>query len=748
MKMCRTMFAMLSIAAGAALAPLDAGASPDWWSWDDGYARSFKAEDIDLEYHGDWYYVPILLVPNGGDGGALLTRGDSDWWYEIPRCPFVRDGFEFTGWKMFDACLYSTAWSGTATSCVLPSGETYSWEYDGYAGERLPGEWIEDVCGRMVFVAQWREVQSAPKYRLSVSVDPEYKGGSVSGSGDYAPGAVATLKATPKKGYFFSEWEVAGTTDAAADKYEVIKWETGARQKPTLKIKMPAGATKIIARFVKGSKDYIVFDGQPYPWYPVANGDEKWICIQAETLIKSVTASGVPKGVSFRKYDYGNYILKTTKISQLAPGKTYKVKVTVKTASGKSKSIAIPIHGPNRKTAVDKGVLELDTYYNGYDGGYRLRAGTKFSWEDLGIYAADGWKITKVAGLPAGLKWNVAKQKMTGVPSKKGTYTVTFTVTKGKTSYTASATFKVSALPSAATGTFTGFATWTYDWREDDGLSDSSSGPIYDGFENARLDSSSKNAKITVSPTGKISAKVGSVSFSGTGLTYVSDGVYRASLKRSQKITSGASKGCTQSWQCDFEIDATAAWDSIQLRGVFWPLGNNCAPSMGGPGFLTAQRYPFGKNSKKKYVNAAAGKIAARLSSYGTMKTACLYVGTGVYDLAGPACIAYSSGYRFPLAFKVDAAGKVTVAGKVGSLAVSGATILKVAPSTWAGSSTPDGENAYQADFCLTAAKKAVRIHIEFSPDNGVCRHGWVTVGNHSWEEYYGDDDYDDNDDW
>lgn len=402
-------------------------------------------------------------------------------------------------------------------------------------------------------------------------------------------------------------------------------------------------------------------------------------------------------------------------------------------------------------------MLELDTSFDGYS----LRAGTKFSWSDLGIYAAEGWKITKVTGLPPGLKWNADKQKMTGVPAKKGTYTVMFTVTRGKTSYTASATFKVLALPAAAAGTFTGFATSTYDFLPAWGApADGTPEPYYANKTNAQLDSVSKSATITVSSTGKISAKVGGVSFAGTGLTFVSNGIYRASLKRSQKITTGSFKGCTQSWQCEFEIDAAAAWDTMQLRGVYWPLGHNCAASMGGPMFLVAQRNPFGKNSKKKYVNASAGKIATKLSKYGTMKTACFSVGTGVYDLFGPAC-GVSDGRKFPLSFKVDTAGKVTVAGKVGSLAVSGSTTLKIARSVWSMSPWSPYEyvgidevtgdalhedtdrKSYQADFCLTAAKKAVRAHVEFSPTNAGCRHGWVTVGDHSWDEYYDNNDED-----
>lgn len=519
---------------------------------------------------------------------------------------------------------------------------------------------------------------------------------------------------------------------------------------------MPNGFTRIAAHFIKANKDWITSD--PYfteDWYVEGTGDWFEYQFASGTMLKSVTTKGLPKGVSFKKWRYASYYFEATKPSLLVPGKTYMVTITGKNASGKTRSTKVRIHGPNRMTAVDKGVLELDTSFDGYNGGYRLRAGTKFSWADLGIYAAEGWKITKMTGLP-GVTWDAAKQRTKGVPSKKGTYTVTFTVTKGKTSYTATATFKVSALPAAATGTFNGFATSTYDFLPAWGVpADDTPLPDYANKTNAQLDSVSKNVKITVSSAGKISAKVGGVTFSGTGLTFVSNGVYRASLKKSQKITTGRYKGCTQSWLCEFEIDAAAGWDTMQLKGEYWSRGHECAPSVGSPMFLVAQRNPFGKNAQKKYVNAAAGKIATRLSKYGTMKTECVNEGSGVYELAGTGCGDYPKGYRFPLSFKVDAAGKVTVAGKVGSLAVSGSTMLKVAPTTWEGSPWQPyeyvgddeetgesiyeytGATAYQADFCLTVSKRAVRIHIEFSPDNGSCRHGWVTVGDHTWDEYY-----------
>jgi len=69
---------------------------------------------------------------------------------------------------------------------------------------------------------------------------------------------------------------------------------------------------------------------------------------------------------------------------------------------------------------------------------------------------ASGWTV-KAAGLPAGLKYDAKTGVVSGVPTAKaGSYTVTFTVTKGKEKETATITLNVAALPIWAVGTFDG----------------------------------------------------------------------------------------------------------------------------------------------------------------------------------------------------------------------------------------------------------------------------------------------------
>ena len=59
-----------------------------------------------------------------------------------------------------------------------------------------------------------------------------------------------------------------------------------------------------------------------------------------------------------------------------------------------------------------------------------------------------------VSGLPAGLKYDAASGRITGVATKPGVYTVTLTVTDGKAKYVSTITIVVEALPDWVVGTF------------------------------------------------------------------------------------------------------------------------------------------------------------------------------------------------------------------------------------------------------------------------------------------------------
>ena len=98
---------------------------------------------------------------------------------------------------------------------------------------------------------------------------------------------------------------------------------------------------------------------------------------------------------------------------------------------------------------------------------------------------ADGWAVT-ASGLPAGLKYDAWSGRISGVPTKVGTFTVAFTATKqGEEMQTAAITLRVNALPEWATGTFAGNVAWNEGRDEEFGA-----------------------ASMTVAANGKISGKI------------------------------------------------------------------------------------------------------------------------------------------------------------------------------------------------------------------------------------------------
>ena len=118
--------------------------------------------------------------------------------------------------------------------------------------------------------------------------------------------------------------------------------------------------------------------------------------------------------------------------------------------------------------------------------------------------AEEGYTL-KVSGLPSGMKYDAKTGRVTGVPTKSGTYTVTVTGTKkGEPTETATIMVTVDGMPEAVAGTYVGQ------------ISDGSSGNMAGSFT------------LTATAAGKLTAKVvttqGTVSFSAPSWTRV-DGV-------------------------------------------------------------------------------------------------------------------------------------------------------------------------------------------------------------------------------
>ena len=118
------------------------------------------------------------------------------------------------------------------------------------------------------------------------------------------------------------------------------------------------------------------------------------------------------------------------------------------------------------------------------------------------LAAPDGWKLSAVKGLPAGLSYK--NGKITGVSTTPGYKTITLTFTKGKTSYTRTAVIYVEPLPLWVQGTFKG-------------------GVMQETTTKGKTKSQNGLFTATVSAGGKVSGSCTvngtKISFSGTGLS-------------------------------------------------------------------------------------------------------------------------------------------------------------------------------------------------------------------------------------
>ena len=339
----------------------------------------------------------------------------------------------------------------------------------------------------------------------------------VTGSGSYAWGTKATISATAKSGYSFWMW----TAEDAASEAAFPNYATAYRKSVTAKVKVPkTSGLKYTAYFVKKSSDLVSL-GVPSDRMLYAEdgaGTEKSISVISWSYPK-VTTSKLPAGVKFSRESGSDdcYKIWIENPDKVPAGKNV-VKVTAKNRSGKTKTVSFVVWGKNKRQAVDSNALYVT------DGGMSAKApcmmyvGVKHTLDSLGIAAGfGGWKITKLTGLPSGVTWDAKKQALKGYTTKTGMYSLAFTVAKGATKQSATVTLKVNALPARLVGgAFYGYA----------------APEEFHGFFNA------KSQKVTVSVTkdGKVSAKMGSLSFSGKGLTYdKANNKFAASLKSSYK---------------------------------------------------------------------------------------------------------------------------------------------------------------------------------------------------------------------
>lgn len=247
----------------------------------------------------------------------------------------------------------------------------------------------------------------------------------------------------------------------------------------------------------------------------------------------TVTVKGLPPGL---KYSGGAIVGKASKTG------TYTVKFTAKNAAGtRTKTIRIVVRNPGF-------VVGVNVRGNGATGEMAVSSGetvpmymgvvqkiTVSSTPGKAGVAKSGASSVTVTGLPPGLKYS--KGVISGVPTKTGTYTVKL-VFRNALGWSKSFTMKISVrnLPNFARKTFNG---WTFD-----------------------EDYCKRKVTFSVTTTGGMSAKVGSLTFSRTGWTVDARGMYVANMRTVRK--SGKK---TYTDVLTLTLDPDAEWTEDQLTG-------------------------------------------------------------------------------------------------------------------------------------------------------------------------------------
>ncbi len=552
---------------------------------------------------------------------------------ELPE-PEEREGYTFKGW-------YTAKTKGTKISAAMK------------------------VTKAMTVYAQWSPKKYWVYYQDKINGTVNTGSGTkMSGMGKHAVGSKVTIKVEPiNKNYVFSNWDW-GMPDEIVPK----KWRASpaGSEYTTFTFTMPPEDVMIVGYGMKKSADraprFTIDCGST--WY-VEDQEEVLISIDSGSFPKLNTNKSIPAGMKLvrvqelRDYDCQcQYILKVSNRTKLPKGTIKTVKLTATNRSGMMTTKSFKIVMPNKTQAVDKGVLELNTSPM---EPYELKAGMKFSWNDLGIAVAEGWKITAITGIP-GLEWDANKQKMTGIPSKGGTYAASFTVVKGTTKYAATATFKVEALPKTVVGSFYGYCTppKLYDYSNDDDFLE---------YENPyAFGKQARKVTVTVSESGKITAKIGSVTLSGTGFSPDEHhGDYRIVLNSEKKY-----KTYSYVNRLVAVINPDANFTEDALIGTF---GYGKVTPM--TGALNSEDVFARKNAAA--TDAEAKAIAARYAKLGKQSLIVIKASSDsgyAYDLACPNCVLNGDKAKETVFLKIEKNGKVTLSGTIAGTKVSGTTYL------------------------------------------------------------------------
>ena len=386
---------------------------------------------------------------------------------------------------------------------VLPEPTREGYSFAGWYTKKAGGTKVTAAtrfAKATTLYARW----TLRKYRVTLL--PGEGCASLSGQGLHPHGSSVTISAAALPGYKFRGWEVSEPfpSGTAFTNYKSL-W----RKNQTTKIKVPAGNVAYTATFVKEDEDFLSLTvggasagAAPNvgPWYAEQTPSLAVPVTADSQTYPTVTTSKLPSGTAFKLANSDcEYVFSVPDTAKLPPGRNV-VKVTAKNRWGMTTNASLVVFGKN-KTAANAWLGGIETSAL---APYSMTVGVTPSLADLQIVPVRGCTITKMTGLPAGLSWDAKKKAFTGYPTRVGTFTVTITasmkVGKRVTNKVSTITVEVAPLPDGLAGTYYG-----------------STRPVQDD-DSYQLSRDSLPVTLTVSTTGKLTAKVGTSTFSGGGV--------------------------------------------------------------------------------------------------------------------------------------------------------------------------------------------------------------------------------------
>ena len=277
--------------------------------------------------------------------------------------------------------------------------------------------------------------------------------GVVTGSGVYASGATVKLTAKPSTGNVFAGWYedddmpfgiLADTDD--------IDYRTASATFVFRKAMFENDPPVLFADFVAKEDDAIAVGGLDDVWEISPDEDSERLFEVVSASLPKLTVSGLPKGVSLNAVA-GKFEYSCAAKGQITPG-YYTVSIKAVNQSSASATATLSVFVANKTSDFIGG---LDPSADAYPLSAGVMIDPTLIMPDVDV--ADGWKLT-AAGLPAGLKLVQDRESgaysVSGVPTKAGTNTVTFTATRGNEKEIATITLGIAALPVWAYGTYDG----------------------------------------------------------------------------------------------------------------------------------------------------------------------------------------------------------------------------------------------------------------------------------------------------